>query len=209
MKDRIYPVVFMAVITAICIALVSGVFLSTQELVIRNETLYLKRAVLYAAGIKVPENGPEAARVFDERVREVKTQAEQKSAVPETLYYEIVSLGGSIDGYVIETYGPGLWGEIGAVIGFHPDLRTMMGIDFIKQNETPGLGARITESWFKEQFRGKTGPFVMVEEGRSSKPNEVDAITGATRTSAFVLKIINGGSLEVEGLIERGGPHGS
>ena len=68
---------------------------------------------------------------------------------------------------------------------------TERAVEFIKQNETPGLGARIAEEWFKEQFRGKMGPFVLVPEGTAEAEKELDAITGATRTSNFVLEMIN------------------
>ena len=67
----------------------------------------------------------------------------------------------------------------------------MLGLDFVKQNETPGLGARISESWFKEQFRGKRGPFRLVPEGVESGENEFQAITGATSTSNAVLDLLN------------------
>ena len=70
----------------------------------------------------------------------------------------------------------------------------MTGIDFIAQNETPGLGARIEESWFKDQFIGKTPPFTLVDEGTQNKAsNEIDGITGATYTSRYVRDMVNGG----------------
>ncbi len=72
----------------------------------------------------------------------------------------------------------------------------------MKQNETPGLGARITEKWFKEQFRGKSAPFTMAAEGTSEKPGELDAITGATKTSQAVLRIVNRSAEAVQDLIE-------
>jgi Na+-transporting NADH:ubiquinone oxidoreductase subunit C len=96
-----------------------------------------------------------------------------------------------VSGYVVFQDGAGLWGRIEAVVGYETDLKTLTGLDFIRHNETPGLGARITEVWFREQFRGKTGPFTMVPEGTVNSTNEFDAITGATRTSNAVLKMMN------------------
>ena len=52
-KERIYPVLFMAIITIVFIAMVSGIYLATRDLVILNESLYLKRAVLFAAGVAI------------------------------------------------------------------------------------------------------------------------------------------------------------
>jgi Na+-transporting NADH:ubiquinone oxidoreductase subunit C len=71
------------------------------------------------------------------------------------------------------------------------DLKTLTGIEFIKQNETPGLGGRITESWFKEQFRGKRWPLTVVPEGDPAGDQEFQAITGATNTTNAVRDILN------------------
>jgi Na+-transporting NADH:ubiquinone oxidoreductase subunit C len=90
------------------------------------------------------------------------------------------------------------------VVGFAADRQRLSGIDFLKQQETPGLGARIGEPWFKQQFKGKRGPFTTVGEGEPSAENQFDAITGATITSNAVKAIVNAvvaaaGSLPKEG----------
>lgn len=54
------------------------------------------------------------------------------------------------------------------------------GIDIIEQKETPGLGASITENWFKNQFKNKT------LKDKIEAKNDVDAITGATISSRAV-----------------------
>ena len=185
-KERIYPVLFMAIITIVFIAMVSGIYLATRDLVLLNESLYLKRAVLFAAGVDAPDSATEAEGLYNERVRE------QIDADGATRYYVVEGegAGGSIS--VIPMTGPGLWGEIEAVIGLDQSLKVLTGVDFTRQNETPGLGARISEEWFRKQFRGKTGPFTMVPEGTDGEGrNEFDAITGATITSTAVKDILN------------------
>jgi Na+-transporting NADH:ubiquinone oxidoreductase subunit C len=183
-SERIKPVIVMAVITIICITLVSGIHLSTQDLVSANEGLVLKKAVLFAAGIEVPENNAEINSLYDELVVE-----------DEGLFLVYDGNGtafSNLSAVAFITAGPGLWGEIEVVTAFNSDLKSFAGIDFIKQNETPGLGARITESWFKEQLRGKMPPLSMLPEGtKSSASGEIDAITGASRTSEYVLQIFN------------------
>jgi Na+-transporting NADH:ubiquinone oxidoreductase, subunit NqrC len=70
-------------------------------------------------------------------------------------------------------------------------------VDFISQNETPGLGGRIEENWFKEQFKSEKlidGRITVTAIGQADENHEngkVDAITGATQTSKAVEKIIN------------------
>ncbi|MFA7672217.1 MAG: FMN-binding protein, partial [Sphaerochaetaceae bacterium] len=98
--------------------------------------------------------------------------------------------------------GPGLWGTISIMVGFEDDLKTLSGVSIVSQNETPGLGARIEEKWFTAQFSGKQGPFRLVEEGTASSPDEIDAITGATRTSESFRNIMN--RLTESGNIARG-----
>lgn len=182
---RIYPILFMVVLTVIFISGVSGIYLSTKEQVELNESVFQKRAVLYAADIEYPEDDLQAIQdIYNERVKERNVKDGQPS------YFE-VRLSSGETGYVVFTSGAGLWGEIVALFGFGSNLKTLTGVEFVEQNETPGLGARITESWFKEQFRGKSGPFTLVEEGTATQPDELDAITGASRTSEAVLKIAN------------------
>ena len=191
-SERIKPVIIMAVMTIICIALVSGIHLSTQELVIANEGLVLKKAVLYAAGIELPETNSEINGLYDERVAEKDD------------LFIVSGSAGKIKAVAFITAGPGLWGEIEVVTAFDADLESFAGIEFIKQNETPGLGARITERWFKEQLRHKTPPLTMVPEGTGTSESEIDAITGATRTSGYVLQLFNNAGLRADGLKKEG-----
>ncbi len=182
-KERVYPVLFMLLVTIVFITAVSGLYLTTENLVLLNETLFLKRAVLYSANIPVPEEGPEIEALYNSRIREKET-----SAGP---VFRIVDDTGNTEGWVVFSSGPGLWGEIEAVVGYDRSGKVLTGVEFVKQNETPGLGARITEPWFKEQFRSKVPPFIMVPEGTAKTADEMDAITGATRTSTAVLKLMN------------------
>ena len=76
---------------------------------------------------------------------------------------------------------------------------TNLGVAFYKHSETPGLGGRITESWFVDQFKGKelkpSGKkdeyFYLVPPGQEKGANNVDAITGATLTSEGVERFMN------------------
>jgi Na+-transporting NADH:ubiquinone oxidoreductase subunit C len=175
----------MVALTVVFISVVSGIYLSTKDRVLLNESIFQKKAVLYAAGIDFPEDNPqEIQAIYEKRVREVDREEGQPD------YFQ-VELPSGVTGYAVYVRGAGLWGEIVSIFGFQPDLETFTGVEFVEQNETPGLGARITEQWYKEQFRGKSGPFQLVAEGSSDAPDELDALTGASRTSEAVLKIAN------------------
>ncbi len=175
---RIYPLVFMLAVTVVCILITSGLYLATEERVLNNELLFLRKAVLAAAGLGHGSDPETLTNLFVQVVRE------------KGRYYEVTVENGSTQ-YVLPYTGAGLWGEISLMVGFKDNLRTLTGVAIVSQNETPGLGARIEEPWFTSQFIGKQGPFRMVEEGTADAPDEIDAITGATRTSESFQSIMN------------------
>jgi Na+-transporting NADH:ubiquinone oxidoreductase subunit C len=155
----------------------------TKPKVELNERVFLQRSVLYAAGLELPPAPEQISALFEQRV-------EQKSGGGGD-YYLVRDPAGGTAGYVLISSGPGLWGEITAAVGFDVELEKLTGVDFLRQVETPGLGARISERWFREQFRGKKGPFTTVGEGEPAAENQFDAITGATLTSNFVKDLLN------------------
>ena len=186
LKRSLFTIFFMFAVTFVFIAVLSLIYVLTQDTIRLNESLVVKRAVLYVAGLEVPQSGTEADALYKEQVKEVKEEA------GEILYYEILDPAGEqLQSYVVPVVGAGLWGEIESVVGVEKDLKTLTGIEFIKQNETPGLGGRITESWFKEQFRGKRWPLSVVPEGDPAGDQEFQAITGATNTTNAVRSILN------------------
>jgi Na+-transporting NADH:ubiquinone oxidoreductase subunit C len=196
-KTRTFPVLFMLIITFVFISITSGIFTITRDTISLNETLVLKRAVLSSAGIAVPKEGAQVENVYSQRVRE-------KVKDGKVLYYEIMSLDSKkVESYVMIVEGPGLWGQITAAVGYGPDLKVLTGIEIIDQNETPGLGGRITESWFKKQFRGKKPPLVSVPEGSKTTSGEFQAITGASYTTAGIRAIINDKTTATRELIRK------
>ena len=87
---------------------------------------------------------------------------------------------------VIPMRGNGLWGSIWGYLALAADGKTIVGVTFGHQSETPGLGGEITTEKFQSQFAGKQ---IMGADGRI--PIEFDAITGATKTSNGVKEMID------------------
>ncbi|MEE8590185.1 MAG: FMN-binding protein [Spirochaetia bacterium] len=197
LRRSLFTIFFMFAVTFVFISVLSLIHVLTRDTIRLNESLVVKRAVLYVAGLEVPQSGIEADTLYQDRVREVK------DSQGNVLYYEILDGSReSIQSYVLPVLGAGLWGEIGSVVGVEKDLKTLTGIEFIKQNETPGLGGRIAESWFKEQFRGKRWPLEVVPEGEPAGDQEFQAITGATNTTNGVKGILNDRLAKAERAIE-------
>ncbi len=185
MNKRISLVLFTILVTVVFIAPITFVYLLTKPIVALNEEVFLKRAVLAAAGLEVPRDAAAAKELFDARVAALPGGGGTRARLPRE------GSAGATTGWVITRTGPGLWGDIVMVVGFAADRERLAGIEFLKQSETPGLGARIAEHWFKQQFKGKRGPFTTVGEGEPSAENQFDAITGATITSNAVMAIVN------------------
>ncbi len=104
--------------------------------------------------------------------------------------------------YIIPMRGVGLWDAIWAYVALNEDLETVKGAYFDHKAETPGLGANITEAYFRDDFMGESivsnGEFkgITVAKGNNDPTNndktdnEVDAIAGATITGDGVTAMI-------------------
>jgi Na+-translocating ferredoxin:NAD+ oxidoreductase subunit G len=90
---------------------------------------------------------------------------------------------GSLKGYAIISYGKGYSSMIEVLIGVDIS-KTISGIDVRSQEETPGLGERVMENEFKQQFFGKNlGSLKVTTAGEA---NCIQAIAGATISSKAV-----------------------
>ena len=101
--------------------------------------------------------------------------------------------------YVIPLFGAGLWKEIWGYIALDSDKNTIVGASFDHAGETAGLGAEINQSWYEDQYIGKTifdenNNFVSVKAvkggAKSDDMHGVDAISGGTITSDGVSDMI-------------------
>ena len=119
-----------------------------------------------------------------------------------TTYYSLyrVSRGKVMSGWVVKARGQGYADNIEVLIGVDPEVETVTGLFILEQKETPGLGNKITFPVWREQFAGKkTGtPFVVVKE-KSTAPNTIDAVTGATISSRSVAGIVNQTVTDIKG----------
>lgn len=89
--------------------------------------------------------------------------------------------------------GSGLWSRIELLLAFYPGFERMYGLKVLSQAETPGLGGRIAEPAFQERFRDVDAvPDIRIVKFASAS-NQVDAVTGASKTSDAVAVIINQG----------------
>jgi electron transport complex protein RnfG len=84
-------------------------------------------------------------------------------------------------GYAVNTYtSRGFAGNISLMAGFKPD-GTIIDISVLDQKETPGLGTKMTEPEFKDQFKSKNPAEFELKVTKDG--GSVDAITAATISS--------------------------
>jgi electron transport complex protein RnfG len=84
-------------------------------------------------------------------------------------------------GYAVNTYTRnGFSGNITLMTGFKPD-GTIVNITVLEQKETPGLGTKMAEPVFKDQFIQKNPSDFRLKVKKDGGP--VDAITAATISS--------------------------
>lgn len=97
---------------------------------------------------------------------------------------------------VLPVYGTGYQSTIRAYLALSADLNTIAGLSIYEQGDTPGMGARITEPawqalWSGRQAVSETGEIVItVVRSGASAPFEVDGISGATRSSTAVARLV-------------------
>lgn len=97
---------------------------------------------------------------------------------------------GTSAGYVFTVVTKGYGGDIKIIVGID-NKGEVTGVKVSKSEETPGLGAKASDEPFISQFYGVNPqePLKVVKMNKS-KPEEVQAISGATITSRAVVKAV-------------------
>ena len=119
--------------------------------------------------------------------------------------YKGLDSSGNLVGYAFTGEGGGYQGKIKIIVGVDPELKEIKGIEILESVETPGLGAKISSNWFKNQFKGlKTLPYIeLIKEKKLKESNQIQAITGATISSKAIVEIINKTLKEVREKLEK------
>ena len=106
--------------------------------------------------------------------------------------YRVRDDSGAVCGWGTTAEGRGFQDRIRLMIGLSQDGGRVTGLTVLESNETPGLGDRIQQPEFRNQFVGTSTehPFTRSRPGVSASA-PVDAITGATISSDAVIKAIN------------------
>lgn len=184
-QGLVYTVVFTFFVSFVFVLLLAFANEGTEARVALNQQISRQRAILNALGIEY--SGPQDVLAQFERVEEVSRGGLE-------LYRAEVD---NQTVYAKEFSGSGLWGTINGVLAVDAAFERTVGMEIISHNETPGLGGRIDEPWFKQQLRDERiidGSITVGDGGDGdydSDNGEIDAVTGASRTSDSMQVILD------------------
>jgi len=172
LSNKAYPVVFLSVIVIVSVVLLMAVNSLTSSI------------------------------VESRRVEEITGILE--NIFPEMSEYEledevyIIYEDGEKAGYAFMASGSGYGGNIDILVGLDSGFG-IKGVSILSQTETPGVGNRITESSFTDQFKGLSASDIALK----SEGGKIDAITGATISSRAVVDAIKEKMVEIIDTLEK------
>lgn len=189
-----YVLLFVMAVSVIFGIGLSGVHHATLDTLAENETLHKNRAISQAFLLDIRGDSPaDFQEAIDAFIKTDHIFHEGRKLE----VYTTKGSGESLVGFLFS--GSGFWGPITGIVVFSEGLQTMANIKFLEHRETPGLGARIEEPWFTDQFKGLEIPWNKPSGRRiiiggfadSDAKNRVDAITGASQTCMALMKSLN------------------
>lgn len=133
-------------------------------------------------------------------------------------FYAAYDDTGTLQGIAADAAAQGYADTVQLLFGYDPRCECITGFSVLKMAETPGLGDKIlTDEKFLANFKNPglqarldarkgalANPIVTVKHGTKRHPWEIDAISGATITSAAVGKALNAAS---QALLPKLWPH--
>lgn len=212
-NSNAYTIIYasvLVIIVAFLLAFVASTLKSTQD---ANVELDKKSQILAALNIRDVED---VAAKYAEVVKNdaiygadasqgAKAQTggfavSTKDITPDNRPLYIAEVDGETK-VVVPVKGAGLWGGLWGYVAVNSDGETIYGTYFSHESETAGLGARISEQWFQDSFKGKKifanscdeialSVVKKGKEGNLAPENYVDGVTGATLTSNGVNDMI-------------------
>ena len=169
--NKASPIILLTIVVTICVSLLTYVDSITRDKIAAQEDETVKSLL---------------ATMFPEMSRyELENEIY-------TIYVEDEKLG-----YAFIAVGKGYGGDINIMVGLEKDT-SIKQISIISQEETPGLGTRIADPPFTDQFIGlDVNDVVLSRDG-----GKIDALTSSTISSSAVVDAVRETALEKIKLLE-------
>ncbi len=142
------------------------------------------------------------ARADPAQSREAPPNLSQIKRIPKLATVALVVKDGKPVQVVLPIEGIGLYGTLYGFVALDHDLKTIRGLAFYENRETPGLGGEVDNPKWKAKWPGRKAfddaghvRISLVKGGGvgppESDPHHVDALSGATITSNGVTRMLN------------------
>lgn len=221
---------FAAVLCFICSILISAANVGLRERQEINKQLDKQKSVLLTAGLIQPGEKANRSQIeslfsniksrvvdlstgqlladvdgdtFDEdSVVEMAapTNTAGLRSLPEQIRIYEVFEGDTLSMFVLPIVGQGLWSTMYGFLALDADTRTIRGLTYYDQAETPGLGGEVVNPKWTSLWPGRLAydddwlPAIAVVKGPAGSleeaPYAVDGLSGATITSRGVTEMI-------------------
>jgi Na+-transporting NADH:ubiquinone oxidoreductase subunit C len=178
MKKYISMLLFVLILGIVASGILIGMDILTADRIEANEEIDLRLTVLNV--FEIPYDMSSINEIYESEIS-IET-------IDGLDFY--LAPSGEV-GFHIE--GSGVWGPIIGFMAIDDEFETIKNVAILQQEETPGLGGVVAEEEYLAQFEEvKVIPRLEINQDASpNKENEVDAITGAARTSKAFEEIIN------------------
>jgi len=199
MRSTVRLIVALTITCAVSALALSVIHGLTEEPIAEQKRLAIMRAV------------QEVLPPFDnDPAQELRTIAleDDETGAQDTLTIYLGTMEGRISGVAFQTFGEGYGGFINIMMGIDLEER-ISGVIILEHEETPGLGAKIEELSFTNQFKDKSLDNSTLVNGNLAVKNDggnLDALTGATisprgvaQAASAGLKIFSRHRLEITG----------
>ncbi|MBT8339448.1 MAG: FMN-binding protein [Desulfatitalea sp.] len=171
-------------------ALLAGVQAALGPVIAENKINETKEKVpelVFGADAAVDSAGRPALEITPSTIRTDHAGGTRFYSVFEARFAD-----GTPAGWVTKASGQGYADRIELLVGLTPDADRISGLYILDQKETPGLGNKIVEvSWRNQFIRKPTDQPLKVVKRGARAPEEIDAVSGATISSDSVVAIVN------------------
>jgi len=173
MKEYIRMVVVLTVIATVCGFLLAAVRKGTETRIEEQVLLYVQ--------------GPAVNKVLSSSTNDLIQDRQEISVQGQDYLIFVGERNTQPWAVAFERTAGGYGGDIGVLVGFDIERDIVTGIGILTHSETPGLGARVSESIFTDNFNNKTlnANFNVKQDG-----GFVDAVSGATISSRAVCSAV-------------------
>lgn len=184
MMKKYKALLFLVILSLTFGSILGLIHISTEKQIAINEHFELQKSLLYAINIPTEElSKEEVYETFNIYLKEERLRGIR--------YYTYID-NNLLLGYCFPFSGQGLWGKVSGYIAVDASGEEILGLVFTENEETPGLGARIDDLWFKEQFRGldisSNSNYVSFD---ISNESGLSTISGATLTVDSIKETLN------------------